>query len=59
MLFYVYGVLGVHLFSSVDSVRWGTLGSSIINLFTLVTLTNWDIVFYAALESNPYAWVYF
>ena len=59
MLFYVYGVLVVHLFSSVDSVRWGTLGSSIINLFTLVTLTNWDIVFYAALESNPYAWVYF
>lgn len=59
ILFYIYGVLGVHLFSSVDYYRWGTLGSSILTLFTIVTLTNWDIVFYNALSSNPYAWIFF
>jgi voltage-gated sodium channel len=59
LLFYVYGILGVHLFTSVDSYRWGTLGASILTLFTVVTLTNWDIVFYKTLQANPYAWIYF
>jgi voltage-gated sodium channel len=59
LLFYVYGIIGVHLFTSVDAYRWGTLGASMLTLFTVVTLTNWDIVFYKALESNSYAWIYF
>jgi len=47
------------LFSKIDPDRWGTLGSSIITLFTVATLTNWDTRLFSAMSGNPFAWVFF
>jgi len=59
LLLYVYGIMGVHLFRGVDPQFWGTLGSSIITLFTIATLTNWDVRLVNTLSAHPFAWVYF
>jgi voltage-gated sodium channel len=59
LLLYVYGIMGVYLFREVDPQFWGTLGSSIITLFTIATLTNWDVRLVNTLSAHPFAWVYF
>ncbi len=59
LLLYTYGIMGFNLFGKIDPDRWGTLGSSIITLFTVATLTNWDTRLFSAMGGNPYAWVFF
>ena len=59
ILFYVYAVIGVHLFHDADPERWGGLGSALLVLFEIVTLEGWVEVMEKALESHPWAWVYF
>jgi voltage-gated sodium channel len=41
LVFYVYGVLGVGLFGSVDPERFGSLGSAVLTLFQVLTLEAW------------------
>jgi voltage-gated sodium channel len=41
MLFYVYGVIGYHLFGVVDPVHWGTLPRAFESLFQILTLEGW------------------
>ncbi len=45
LLFYVYGVAGVHLFGQNDPLHFGTLGTAMITLFRVVTLENWGTIF--------------
>lgn len=59
IIFYVYAVAGFHLFHNIDPERWGTLGDSLLTLFRIVTLEGWTEVMYKALETLPYAWIYF
>lgn len=59
LIFYIYGVIGQHFFHDVDPARWGTLGKSILTLFSMMTLEGWDRVMYSVLEMFPLAWVYF
>lgn len=39
--FYVYAVMGVFLFGSVDGEHFGTLGQALLTLFQVVTLEGW------------------
>ncbi|MGZ5142156.1 MAG: ion transporter [Burkholderiales bacterium] len=39
--------------------HWGTLGTSLLTLFQLVTLEGWVDVMNAVLESHPWSWIYF
>ncbi|MFN7131059.1 MAG: ion transporter [Myxococcales bacterium] len=46
MLFYVYAVAGTFLFSHNDPVHFGTLGTSLLSLFRVVTLEGWTELLY-------------
>lgn len=59
LIFYIYGVAGFHLFHNDDPERWGTLGTSLLTLFQVVTLEGWTDVMNHASEGHPFAWVYF
>ena len=59
LLFYVYAVLGVHLFRDDDPERWGTLGAALLTLFQLITLEGWVDVQDRVLGEHPFAWIYF
>lgn len=59
IIFYIYAVVGFHLFHEHDAEHWGTLGASLLTLFGIVTLEGWVQVMETALELHPWAWVYF
>lgn len=46
LMFYMYAVAGVFLFSSNDPVHFGTLQESLLTLFRVVTLEDWTDVLY-------------
>jgi voltage-gated sodium channel len=46
LLFYVYGVAGVFLFGQNDPARFGSLGTAMLSLFTVVTLEGWAELMY-------------
>ena len=59
IIFYVYGVMGYHLFHEHDPEHWSSLGISLLTLFRVVTLEDWTDVMYTAMELHPMAWVFF
>jgi voltage-gated sodium channel len=59
IIFYIYAVIGFHLFHEHDAEHWGTLGASLLTLFGIVTLEGWVQVMETALELHRWAWVYF
>jgi len=50
LLFYVYGVAGVFLFGQNDPAHFGSLGSAMLSLFTVVTLEGWADLMYAQMH---------
>ena len=59
LLLYVYGVLGFHLFHKTDPIHWGTLWTSLLTLFQILTLEGWVEVQDASLRAHPWAWAYY
>lgn len=59
IIFYIYAIAGFHLFHQHDPQHWGTLGIALLTLFRIVTLEDWTDVMYTAMETQPYAWLYF
>lgn len=59
ILFYIYGVIGYHLFHEHDPAHWSSLGLSLLTLFRVVTLEDWTDVMYTAMEKYSLAWIYF
>jgi voltage-gated sodium channel len=55
LIFYIYGVAGVHLFSSVDPRHFGSLSAALLSLFRLITLDNWTDLFLAAAAGSRLA----
>ncbi len=59
VLFYIYGIIGFHLFREPDPEHWGTLGAALLTLFQLVTLDDWFNILAKAREAHGWAWIYF
>lgn len=59
VIFYIYAVMGFHLFGGQDEEHWGTLGASLLTLFQMVTLEGWVEVMEAAADATPWAWIFF
>jgi len=59
LVVYVYAVLGYHLFASIDSTRWGDLGSAVRTLFEALTLEGWLEFQAAVIQQVPLAWLFF
>ncbi|MEM8867040.1 MAG: ion transporter [Verrucomicrobiota bacterium] len=55
LLFYVYAVIGVMLFSGNDPIHFGNLWTSFLSLFRIVTLEDWtDIMYLQMYGSDAY-----
>jgi voltage-gated sodium channel len=55
LMFYIYGVAGVHLFGGHDARHFGSLGAALMSLFRMITLDNWSDLFDAARAGAPMA----
>lgn len=56
---YIYAVLGNVLFGDELPEEWGTVGSAMLSCFQVLTLDNWDDIFFPAQEVTPWAVPYF
>ena len=59
ILFFIYAVLGFHLFHEHDPTHWRDLAYSLLTLFRIVTLEDWTDVMYKAMELSPAYAFYF
>ena len=59
IIFYIYGVAGYFLFHEIDPTHWRTLPIALLSLFRIVTFEDWTDIMYTAMDSMPYAWLYF
>jgi len=59
ILFFIYAVLGFHLFHEHDPTHWRNLAYSLLTLFRIVTLEDWTDVMYKAMELSPFFALYF
>ena len=56
---YMYAVAGYHLFHAHDPFHWGSLATSALTLFRVITFEGWTTIMDTAMEQNPFAWIYF
>lgn len=60
LIYYVYGILGTHLFGATFQDWFGNLGKSVYSLFQIMTLESWSMgIARPVIAVYPYAWVYF
>lgn len=53
LMFYIYAVAGVHLFSAHDAKHFGSLPVALFSLFQIITLDNWSDLFGAVSPHAP------
>ncbi|MCE9518422.1 MAG: ion transporter [Verrucomicrobia bacterium] len=53
VMFYIYAIMGVHLFGNHDAEHFGSLASALMSLFQIITLDNWSDIFATAKGSAP------
>lgn len=59
LVVYFYAMIGWVLFHKEDPEHWGTIGKSMLTLFTVSTLEGWNVVLDKGEEIQPGAWVFF
>jgi voltage-gated sodium channel len=60
ILFFIYAVVGYHLFRSVDPQHWSSFPASAITLFQIITLEGWVNVMEPIISDlGPIYWLYF
>jgi voltage-gated sodium channel len=59
MLLFVYGMVGWIWFGDELPDQWGDIGRAMLTLFVMLTLENFPNYMDAAMEVEPWAWLYF
>jgi len=59
LLFYAYGMVGWILFHDHDPEHWSSLGTSMLTLFSVLTLEGWVEIQDVALRYSEWSWIYF
>jgi voltage-gated sodium channel len=60
MLFFIYSIIGYHLFKDVDPAHWSDFLTAFITLFEVLTLEEWVSVTEPIMEQlGPIYWAYF
>ena len=60
LIFYVFAVIGTHLFSDAFPAWFGHVGRSLYTLFQVMTLESWSMgISRPVMEKFPYAWTFF
>lgn len=55
LMFYIYAVIGTHLFAAHAPEHFGSLGTALLALFQIITLDNWSDLLSAAKAGAPIA----
>ena len=53
LMFYIYAIVGVHLFGGHDREHFGSLSLAFLTLFQTITLDDWKFLFESAKGSSP------
>lgn len=60
ILFFIYAIVGYHLFRNVDQGHWSSFLTSLTTLFQIITLEEWVAVMEPIVEKlGPLYWLYF
>ncbi len=60
ILFFIYAIVGYHLFRDIDPQHWSSFPTSLITLFQIITLEGWVNVLDPVLKNlGPIYWLYF
>lgn len=60
LIFYVFAVIGTHLFGEAYPQWFGHVGRSLYTLFQVMTLESWSMgISRPVMETYPYAWAFF
>jgi voltage-gated sodium channel len=59
MILFVYGMVGWIWFGDELPDEWGNIGRAMLTLFVMLTLENFPQYMDAAMEVEPWAWIYF
>ncbi len=60
LIFYVFAVIGTHLFGDAFPQWFGHIGRSLYTLFQVMTLESWSMgISRPVMEAFPYAWAFF
>jgi voltage-gated sodium channel len=59
LILFVYGMVGWILFGDELPEQWGNIGRAMLTLFVMLTLENFPVYMDAAMDVEPWAWVYF
>lgn len=60
LFFYVFAVIGTHLYSETFPEWFGTLGQTMYSLFQIMTLESWSMgIVRPIMEVHPSAWLFF
>lgn len=59
MILFVYGMVGWIWFGDEIPDEWGNIGRAMLTLFVMLTLENFPQYMDAAMEVEPWAWIYF
>lgn len=55
LIFYIYAVMGIHLFGAHAPAQFGSLGATLLALFQIITLDSWSDLLAAARAGAPIA----
>lgn len=55
LIFYIYAVIGIHLFGQHAPAQFGSLSTALLSLFQMITLDAWSELYHAARGSAPIA----
>ena len=57
---YIYAIIGFQMFQESSQENWGSLGRSVLTLFSVLTLDDWTRIMFRDLNAdNPFAWVFY
>jgi voltage-gated sodium channel len=60
ILFFIYAIIGYHLFRDVDQEHWSSFPTSLTTLFQVITLEGWPNIMEPVVSSlGPLYWLYF
>ena len=60
LFFYVFAVIGTHLYGDTFPQWFGTLGKTMFTLFQIMTLESWSMgIVRPVMQQHPWAWIFF
>ena len=59
LVYYIYAVIGINLFSDIDPEQFGSFPLTLVTLFSLTTMEGWQDTVFPFTNITPAYWIYF